>query len=249
MKIDVPGVFTDAWRMFRQHQEVLLTVAGMFIFLPTLMLLLLVPIAPPWPESGATEPEIQAGAAQIADWIVDNGSLFAGAAIASLYGALTINAFLIDRDVVDVRDALMRALAVLPRYVLAALLVLIPASLGLFVLILPGLYILGRTMLIGPILIAERPVAATTAIMRSISLTRGNGFILAALIGIGLIAGQILPAPFQQIDVALRAADADNPVMITIIDSAAAVCAAAAALATMLVRIAVYRRLASNSGI
>ncbi len=244
MKINLPGVFTDAWSMFARHREVLLTVAGMFIFLPTLALLLLVPVAPPWPESGASEPEIQAGANALATWLVDNGSMFIVAGVLSLYGSLTISAFLLDTDSVDLRAALVRALNLLPRFVLAALLILIPASLGLFVLILPGLYILGRTMLIGPLLIADRPIAATAAIMRSIALTKGNGLTLAALTGLGLIAGQFLPGPFQQLDVALRAARAANPIVITLVDSAAAALAASAALATILVRIAVYRQLA-----
>ncbi len=244
MKINLAGVFTDAWGLFSRHREVVLTVAALFIFLPTLALLLLVPIAPPWPESGATEPEIQAAANLLAAWTVDNGFMFMGAGLLSLYGSLSITAFLIDPGSDDLRGALGRALGLMPRYVLAALLILLPASLGLFVLIVPGLYILGRTMLIGPLLIADRPIAATAAIMRSINLTRGNGLMLAGLTGIGLIAGQFLPGPFQQMDAALRAARAENPITITIVDSAAAALAAAVALATILVRIAVYRQLA-----
>lgn len=244
MKINLPGVFTDAWGLFSRHREVVLTVAALFIFLPTLALLLLVPIAPPWPESSATEPEIQAAANLLAAWIVDNGSMFMAAGLLSLYGSLSITAFLIDPDSDDLRGALGRALGLMPRYVLAALLILLPASLGLFVLIVPGLYIMGRTMLIGPLLIADRPITATAAIMRSIKLTRGNGLMLAGLTGIGLIAGQFLPGPFQKLDVAMRAARAENPITITIVDSAAAALAAAVALATILVRIAVYRQLA-----
>ncbi|OQW79679.1 MAG: hypothetical protein BVN32_02485 [Proteobacteria bacterium ST_bin14] len=246
MKINLPGVFTDAWGLFSRHREVVLTVAAQFIFLPTLALLLLVPIAPPWPESGATEPEIQAAANLLAAWIVDNGFMFMAAGLLSLYGSLSITAFLIDPDSDDLRGALGRALGLMPRYVLAALLILLPASLGLFVLIVPGLYIMGRTMLIGPLLIVDRPITATAAIMRSIKLTRGNGLMLAGLTGIDLIAGQFLPGPFQQLDVAMRAARAANPITITIVDSAAAALAAAVALATILVRIAVYRQLAAQ---
>ncbi len=246
MKINLPGVFTDAWGLFQRHREVLLSVAALFIFVPTLALLLLVPVAPPWPESGATEPEIQAAANLLAAWIVDNGSMFIGAGILSLYGSLAISAFLLDPDSDDLRAAMARALGLLPRYALAALLIAVPASLGLFVLIVPGLYIMGRTMLISPLLITDRPITATAAIMRSITLTRGNGLMLAGLTGIGLIAGQFLPSPFQQIDTALRAAHAANPVMITIVDSAAAAIAAAVALTTILVRIAVYRQLAAR---
>ena len=248
MKINVPGAFADAWSLFRRHTEALVAVAGLFIFLPTLALLLLVPAAPPWPDSAASDAQIQADAAIFANWIVDNARWFLVASLASLYGSLAICTFLLDSACVDLRAALQRAVRLLPRYVLAALLILLPASLGIFVFVLPGLYILGRTTLIAPALVREKSLTATSAIMRSSALTRRNGMMLAGLTGLGLLAGQMLPAPFQSIDIAMRAVGAANPVMVTIVDSLAAVLASIVALATILMRIAIYRQLAANSG-
>lgn len=246
MKINLAGAFADAWGLFRRHRDVMIAVAGLFIFLPTLALLLLVPAAPPWPDSTATDAQIQADAQIYAGWIVDNARWFIAATLMTLYGSLVLCVFVLDGACVDLRAALASALGLLPRYGLAALLVLVPASLGLFVLVLPGIYILGRTMLVGPALVAEKPLGATAAIMRSIALTRGNGLALAALSGLGLLAGQILPAPFEALDRALRLAGAANPVVVTMVDAAAAAMASAVALATILLRIIIYRQLAGT---
>ena len=248
MKINLPGAFADAWGMFRQQREVLIAIVGLFIFLPTLALLLLVPVAPPWPDSTATDAEIRSAAALLADWLVGNSRWFLAAALASLYASMTICVVLLDRRSADVSAALARALQLTPRYMLAALLILVPASLGLFMLVLPGLYVMGRTMMIAPVLVVEQPITATSAIMRSIALSRRNGLALAALTGLGLLAGQLLPSPFQSIDVALRAAHAANPVVLTLVDSAAAGMATIVALATILVRIAVYRQVMASNG-
>ncbi|OYY72505.1 hypothetical protein [Sphingomonas sp. 28-63-12] len=248
MKINLPGAFADAWSAFRGNSEVLIALAGLFLFVPTLALLLLVPAAPPWPDSTAGDPQVRADAALFANWLVDNSRWFLVASLASLFGSLAICAFLLDRQSADLRAALQGAVRLLPRYMAAALLILLPASLGVFVFILPGLYILGRTMLVAPALVSERGLTATAAIMRSITLTRRNGLVLAGLTGLGLLVGQVLPAPFQSIDIAMRAAGAANPVMITIVDCGAAALASAVALATILMRIAIYRQLASSNG-
>lgn len=247
MKINLAGAFADAWALFRRHSDVMIAVAGMFIFLPTLALLLIVPAAPPWPDSTASDPQIQADARVYAEWIVDNAQWFAVAALMTLYGSLVLYVFALSDACADLRGAMGAAIGLLPRYALASLLVLLPASIGLFVLVLPGIYILGRTMLIGPALVAERPLSATAAIMRSIALSRGNGLQLAALSGLGLLAGQILPAPFEEIDRALRLAQAANPILVTMADAAAAALATIVALATILLRIVLYRQLAGGA--
>lgn len=248
MKIDLPGACADAWSMFRRHHQVLIAIAGMFIFLPTLSLLLLVPPAPPWPDAQASDPEIQAQAQVYAGWLVGNSGMFLAAAIMSLFAALGIAAFFLDSRSDDVQSALMRGLAALPGYLLASLLILMPVTIGFFLLVLPGLYILGRTMLVGAVLVAEPATSGPDAIMRSINLTRGNGLVLAAVAGLGILAGQLLPSPFQAIDTAMRGAGAANPIALALVNAAAAATASGVALAMILLRLAIYRRLVSTDG-
>ena len=247
MKMSFPNAFREGWALFKRDREVLIAVAAPFLFLPTLALLLLVPAAPIAPARGASDAELEQFAQSLVQWLSENGYWFAAASILSLFGGLTITAFYLDLEARDVRDAAMRALRLLPRYLLAALLILVPASFGLLAFALPGLYVLGRTMLVSPAMIAEPPLPAVRAIARSIALTRGNGLQLAALAGLGLLAGQILPAPFQAIDEAMRAAGADNPIAIVMLDAVAAAIAASIALATILLRVTIYRQLAPHA--
>lgn len=249
MKIAIGAVGADAWGYWRRDRDVLIAVAGPFLFLPTLALLLLVPLAPKSLASGASEAEMAAFLNSYVGWASDNIGWFAIAGAMTLYGALVLTFCYLDRDTVDVRSALLKALPLLPRYALASLLVAVPATLGVLLFVLPGLYVLARTMLIGPAMVIERPLSAVGAVQRSIALTRGNGMVLAAVAGIGLLAGQLLPAPLLAIDEAMRGAGVANPIVVVMVDAVAAALASAVALALILFRIALYRRVAANNGI
>ncbi len=246
MKIAIGTAAADAWALWRRDRDLLVAVAGPFLFLPTLALLLMVPLAPQAVQTGASEAEMAAFLNQYVTWATDNVGWFLIAGAVTLYGSLALSFFYLDRQSGDLRQALLRALQLLPRYVLASLIVAIPATAGALLFVLPGLYVLGRTMLIGPLMVVERPLSAIGAVQRSVALTRGNGLPLAAVAGVGLLAGQLLPAPFLAIDEAMRTAHAANPVVIVLIDSVAAALASAVALALILLRIAIYRRVASN---
>jgi len=245
MKIDFGVTVSEAWALFRRDREVLIALAGAFLFLPTLVLLLLVPAAPQQLASGATEAEMSLFVDNYVGWFGANGRWFVMGTIVSLYGGLSICCLYLDRQQADVRAVLLRSLALLPRYLLASLIILIPASLGALAFVFPGLYILGRTLLVAPVLVAEPPVSAVAAIQRSIALTRQNGLVLAGLSGLGLLAGQLLPAPLLAIEEGIRRARAANPIAIFLIDSGAAALAAAVALAMILLRVSIYRRLTS----
>ena len=249
MKIAVGAVGAEAWGLWQRDRELLLAVAGPFLFLPTLALLLLVPMAPKSLAPGASEAEMAAFLTDYAAWASANIGWFAAAGAMTLYGALALTFLYLDHRIGDLRAALLQALPLLPRYALAMILVAVPATLGVLLFVLPGIYVLGRTMLIGPAMVVERPVSAVGAIRRSIALTRGNGLALAAVAGIGLLAGQLLPAPLLAIDEAMRNANAANPIVVVLVDSAAAALASGVALALILFRIAFYRRVAASNGI
>jgi hypothetical protein len=248
VKIDMAGVLRDAWAMWRTDSDLLLRVAGLFLFLPLLATLLLLPAMPPF----AVTPEMsQAAQTALAEQIVAWISAYGGW---SLLGALIVEAGMLvvltaylGRDRPDVRGAISGAAQLLPRYVLAMILVGFP-RLGVLtlVLLLPGLYVLGRMIALGPILVAERPIGVGGAVARSWALTRGNGLPLAGLVSLTILGGMLLAAPFNLIDKGLRSV-APNVVAITLADAAGAAIATAALLATALIQIAAYRRLA-NSG-
>lgn len=245
MSIDLGGTAADAWALWRRDRAVLLPVAGLFLFVPTLALLLLVdPLvlttrATPNPSTAEAEMLL----AQYRAWIAANGGYFVVASIVSAYGAASVFGYYFDRSATTLRDVLIGALAILPRYLLASVIGTLMVMVGLAVLVLPGLYLAGRLILLGPLIVAEAPVSAIEAIVRTLQVTRRHGWVLAGVMIIAFAANAVLPAPFQNIDAMLRGMRAANPVVITVIDAMAAAVAAAVALALLLFKVALYRRL------
>lgn len=243
------GVLRDAWAMWRGDGDLLLRVAGLFLFLPQFATLLLLPAMPPLAVTAEmTEAAQRALAERIVAWVSVYGGWYLLGALIVQAGTLIVLVAYLGRNRPDLRGAIGRAVQLFPRYLLAMILVGLPLGLGVLtlVLLLPGLYVLGRMIALGPILVAERPIGVARAVARSWALTRGHGLSLAGLVSLTILGGALLSAPFTLIDKGLRAA-APNVVAITLADAGAAAIASAALLATALIQIAAYRRLA-NSG-
>lgn len=249
MRFDSKAVLTDAWTMWRADRDLLLRVSGFFLFLPQFAMLLLLPAMPPIAVTAEmTEAEQIALAGKIVAWASAYGWWYLAAAMLVQAGALVVLMLYLRR--LDLRAAMGRGLGLFPRYLLAMILVGMPLGLGVLtiVLLLPGLYLLGRLIAVGPALVAEAPLSVVRSLSRSWALTSGHGFVLAGLVSLTIIGGALLAAPFTMIDKALRAS-APNVVAIAMADAAAAAITTAALLAATLVQIAAYRRLVASKGI
>lgn len=244
MKIEIIRATSDAWALWRRDWQVLWPIAGLFLFLPGLAMLLLVAAPPGAPANGASEVEVAAFLKAFSTWFVDNAGAFALSSLVSLMGSAALAVFYLDRAPATVEDALIRALALMPRFVLAGLLVIVPTMIGASIFILPGLYVIGRTSITGPVLVAQQPISALQAVMTSVRLTRGNGLLLAGLAALLLLAGQFLPWPFLVAIEGLAKANAANPFVIALLSVPAAALAAAVSVATILLRVTIYRQLA-----
>lgn len=241
MPIRIQTVLSDAWALFRQGRDWMLAVAGLFLFLPTLALALFVPRWPVAPagEGVGRDERMLAWAASVTDWVAANGVWYVLAYAVTTFGTATIYAGLLNREAGDVREALRRAGMLLPRYLLATILVAIPTGAGLFLWLLPGLYIMGRTMLTGPALIAEQPLGAGTAVARSFSLSSGAGLPLMALASLVLLGGFVLAQPFA----GTGSGPADGGLVGALLAVGLAAVSAATSLAQALVAASAYRRL------
>ena len=62
----------------------------------------------------------------------------------------------------------------------------LPVNFGALLLLIPGLYLKGRLLPVGPAFVAERPLGTLAAWRRSFALTRGHGLVLMALATIPL---------------------------------------------------------------
>jgi len=247
MKLDFATILTDAWSLFRRDRDLLLRIAAPFLFLPAFALALVVPDPPmPDPAAGNSEAQALVWADQVTAWAGANGGWYGLAYAISFFGTSLLYALYLDRrdGALDVGTAMKRSATLFPRYLLAMLLVSLPAGAGLLLYAIPGLYILGRTMLTGPALFAEAPLGAIAAIRRSLSLTRGSGLPLMGLAAFSYISGWLIGQPFMMVDHWMREHGQENPVVLAVVDAGAAAAAMAAGLAMALIAVSAYRRLA-----
>ncbi len=249
-KLPTASVLTDAWGMWRRDGDLLARIAGPFLFLPLFALYLVVPAIPLLKvEADMGEAEQLAQAKIYVDWVAVNGHWYVLATLLMHFGMLVILALYLDSEKPVLRMAFARAARLFPRYLLAMILVGIPTGIGLWVilLLLPGLYILGRMIVLGPLLVAERPIGVVAAIRRSWAMTRGNGLIVAGFASVNLLGG-LAAAPLLAIDRMLRANSEASQIAIAMADAGAAFVSALSLLAMVLLQIAVYRRLLSSRG-
>lgn len=249
MKLDIGAAAATAWALFRRDRDVLLTIAGAFFFLPTLAALVLLPPPPVRTGPAGDTEAAQQWIKSAFDWYVAGAPVLVTGSVVALYGVLVVATFYADPARPSVGQALIRALTLLPRFTLLMVGVSVAAAIGLALFVLPGLWVLGRTLLVAPVLIAE-PGTRQGALARSIALTRGNGLMMAGVAGLGIFGVQLLTGPFEALTATLQGAQAANPVAITLASAVAAAIAAAAALAMALLRVTIYWRAAeSSSGI
>jgi hypothetical protein len=248
MKLDVMATLRDAWGLFRRDRDLLIRLAAPFLFWPALALGLLAPL-PPLPPEGGGEPSIRAMAwiDSVSAWAGQYGGWYLAAYAIGTIGTAAVLALELGGGSTSVGEALGRAVKVAPRFLLAMILVGIPVGAGTLFYILPGLYIAGRLLLVGPVLFAERRMAALAAMARSVTLTRGAGLSMAALASCTYLGGIVASQPFLAlVDVVKGGGGAGNPVAIALLQAGAAAVAMAAGVAHTLISVAAYRRLVNR---
>ncbi|HEX7656527.1 MAG TPA: hypothetical protein VF404_05980 [Sphingomonas sp.] len=254
MTIHWSGVFSDAWRCWRRDRALLWPLAGAFLFLPQFAFYLLAaPFPALTPEQASDTAALIAPGSPLMDWATHNAPGMLASVLFMAFGTLAVLCLYLGGASSTPGTALRQAVPLFPRYLLAAIVAGLPAGpieLMLLILVIPCLYLLGRMMLVGPVIVAERPIGVGRAVVRSFALTRRRGLLTMGLAALAMIAAMIAPAPFRLMRDSLQAADMVNPVAVAIAEAIGSLVAAAVALATVLVEIALYRRLAgSSSGI
>jgi hypothetical protein len=252
MKIDWAAVFADAWHRWKRDRQLLLPLAGLFLFLPQFAFYLL---ASPLPaiSSENSDPEmLLAPGSPLVEWMTHNAPGMIGSVLAMAFGGLAVLTLYLGGEGETLGAAMRRAVALFPRYLLAVIVAGLPAApiqLGLLILVIPCLYVLGRLLLVGPALVAERPIGVIAAIGRSFALTRRRGLVMMGLAALALFTGMLAPAPFRLLRDALQSGHEVNPVAVAIAEALGSGFAAAVALATALVQVSLYRRLTvANNG-
>ena len=166
MTLRASTIYADAWAVWRRDWRVLTAVAGMFVFLPQLALLLLVPDLPDVSTVTGTDPNdptMRAYTVALQAWVGNYGLLYLSVVVAALYGQFALVAMYLTPARATVGNALGTALRLLPRLLLASAVWTLPLGLlGVILMRVPFLIlpvfalVLARTLLVGPAIMAAR---------------------------------------------------------------------------------------------
>lgn len=241
MRLAPGSALAGAAALWRAERDLVVRIAGVFYFLPILALALLV--------SGTALPE-QATQAQMRELVSEfyraNFVWLLAINIALEFGTLALLNLFLQRGG-TVRDLLAAAAVRLLPFVLLGFANGAVMQLGFTLFVLPGLYVFGRTWMMGAAYAAEPERGLLGAVEHGFRLSAGNGWRIA-LLGFGVIlttgAAVLILVILSQTAVVL-AGGAEWARALFILPVVAA--AAAAYAAFTLVRIAVYRRLAGSS--
>ncbi|HEY0621581.1 hypothetical protein [Sphingomonas sp.] len=236
MRLAFGTIFADAAAIWRADRDLLIALGAFFFVLPALALTLFMPQAAP-----PAEGERLAGQALLA-YIAANWHWIAMQRVVELFGVASLFALCLDRARPTLGAAMGAALRLFPLFLVLAAFVAILTWGGLMLFFLPGFYVMGRSFVAGAAMVAERQSDPFAALARGFALTHGHGWML-------FTAAMLLSLPGQLVALlagALRGPEA-GIVVIAATGLIAALAGGAVTLATALLQIAAYRRLAGSS--
>jgi hypothetical protein len=238
------GIWADAMAMLRQNASLIVAIAGVFLFLPSLFIGYFLPP----PHGGGEIPDIfvQLEAYMDQTWA---WSLLAN--ILNTIGAVAIYLLLLKPEGRTVGQTLAGALIYVPSCLLLYVLTSFALMIGFLLLIVPGAYLLGRIAIASPVLVAERRFNPLSAIAVSFERTKSNGWRIAGLLLLVLLVAfvvvMVMEGVFGSILILLGGREGLGPLFIALLN--AALTASISTVFTALLA-AIYRGLpASNNGI
>lgn len=177
LRLDAGQAWTDAMALLKAAPDLLLTVAGFFIMLPMLVLLML-----HWPVVSA---DSSTTALQSWDnWTSANSPWLLLIALIGAFGRQTILNLILSHDRPTLAEAMQASARNYLWFYLTALAVSLIQSGGFFLFVLPGCYLMGRLFVAETVFVGEGIVNPLKAMARSIELTRGNGWRIFAVMAI-----------------------------------------------------------------
>lgn len=228
----------EAWAIAVRDRPLLIALAGVFVLLPQLAVLLWVPQPPPL----SSDIELAALLEGLRAWWSANAVPLIAAMALGLVGQAAIAALLLDARRPTVGETIGIGFATLPWLFMASALGNLIVVGGLFAFVIPGLYIAGRAFPLAVVMTVEKWRNPVAGLVRTLRLTRGHGFVLLAV----QMALWLLAAFPASIFARIGVAGADSPVIVFIGALGQAVIASAAAVASLLMQATLYRRLAAR---
>jgi hypothetical protein len=183
MKFSYSAVWADVTALLRSHASLIATVAGVFIFLPGLLTGYFLP---------QPEPADVSRLGQLwVEYLNSNWHWLLLSALVGMIGSIAILLLIFARGI-SVGGAIAAAVALLPSYFIASFLSSLAIGFGFVLLIVPGLYLLGRLAPLNAVVVAETHRNPIAAIRRCWALTAGHGWAVFGLILIVALAAAIV---------------------------------------------------------
>lgn len=230
-------VFADAAALWRRDRDFWLRLAGFCFFLPAFAIALFVP--PFEMTMPVDKSDTNAIIQQWMNMFYANAGWAIPLTVWQIYSAATMLVLVLDPARPSLAAAAQRALRSLPGLVLVYLGAALLVGFGLSAFIVPGLYMIGRTLLSQPILIAEPKLGPLGALISAIQRSRRRGWMLFFV-----IAGPAL-AQFVALGVvgsfAAALGEATNAPVHFVFGALQAAVVAASTLAQTLLMAAAYR--------
>ena len=184
MRLNYGELWNEAVGLVRCNRSVVIALAGAFFFLPNLLVGYLAPMEP----GGQGVSFIETVAAHVrANW-----PLILAGGLVEMLGTLVLLRLLLKSDGRTVGALIAASLALLPTMFVASIVSNMLIVIGLALLIVPGVYALGRLALVPAVIAAEQRRNPFDAIGRSFALTRNCGFAVAWIFVIVFVVAAVI---------------------------------------------------------
>lgn len=236
--LDFNIVWRDAIALLQAHREALIAIAGLLLFLPSWITLVFAP-SPDF--SNAKTMNAMLVIQQ--SYVSENWMVLLPMGLVSLFGTAFVTVLLTRTDLERVGDAFPVALRLLPVFVVLQFVTGIFVAASLFVLIIPGLYVLARLLPTMALLSSRHKPGLIGSIGQSWQLTKGVGFKVLGFVMIIVIVGFIMIV-VGQIVAGLILKMVTGGTILTFVEAAiSAVLGAAFNVVVLAASVAVYRHL------
>ena len=198
-RLDSSAAWKSATALVSANRDVLVALAGVFFLLPALVDAVFMPT----PQFATGQSEQQIAQALMA-YYADSFPMLLLLSLLPMIGMLTMLVVMLDPDRPTVGHAIRRSIGAVPSYfaaqflvglvilpfvtvVMAALSIVLPATLAAAMAMVMLVYPLMRAMMIGPVLAGGRDRNPIAAIRRSLAITHGNTGRMLAFIGLAMV--------------------------------------------------------------
>jgi hypothetical protein len=180
------AVWADTVRLTRTHWAALIAIAGVFNFLPTLLVNHFFPMGDP-----PVDADIQAHVQFVLDYYQQNALPVVLESFVVMIGSAAMLRLVFARGG-TVGGALLFAIALLPVYSILIVLVNLAVGAGFVLLIVPGFYLCGRLLPASPAMVAEERRNPIDALKRGWALSEGHGWLIIGFYLLVAIGAAIL---------------------------------------------------------